>query len=125
MEADFSARSFQFTRETMASHNWLPVRRFQALAESAAGKSVDIPAVLGDQARQTLHSSIVYWLTTRATQPFFVGIQGGAARLRGLSFDEIDQQSWQIGLTPDSAQWVPAATFRAIHEEKWPQTTTG
>jgi hypothetical protein len=115
---DVSRRSFQFTTAKMTSRNWLPLQRFKALVEYQATGRVVLDAVLGDQEHQSLHSSIIDWLATRASAPFFVGIQGGELGLRSLHFEEIDQASWQVARTKETSQWMSAETFRTVYEEK-------
>jgi hypothetical protein len=123
MNEEFPSRTFQFTRAQVTSRNWLPLSRFKTLekwyrADPSAADALDITAILGAPGKkQPLHSSIIHWLSTRRTSPFYVGIQGGEREVRKWSFEKIDQQAWQISDTEDTDQWIPAHVFRTIYEE--------
>lgn len=112
-------RTFQFTKQDMSKErNWLELGMFKAIAKLDGSSGVhDISWF--DAARfdkLTLPASLIYFVATRTTMPFYIGISGGEDALRMMTGDEIDEKRWGVRTQKMSSQWIRSDTFCGIYE---------
>lgn len=112
-------RPFQYTTKDMTSvRNWLPVNTFMAVAALDEGPGNHGVTWLDYEKVGPLPASLIYYVSSRTTAPFYVGIDGGKSALDGMAADVIDGKRWGVATKQKSEQWVEATTFRSICEGK-------
>lgn len=112
--ADLKKRKFQFSKESMEGRqNWLKLEDFKKLI--AWKLESKVPDISWDN---RFPFDVIEKITDDFKDKVFVGIRGGADRLKQLGLEEIKNRSWEIKSKQKSKEWIPGEQFLQIVRSK-------